>query len=431
MPAIISFVKENSIAQDLELKPGDEIISINNVKPIDLIDYQHMIAVEELDLHIKRTNGEEEIIEIEKYFEDDMGICFESGVFDKIKPCTNKCIFCFVDQQPPGLRNSLYIKDDDYRLSYLQGTYITLTNLQKKDKERIEKMMLGPLYISLHTTNNNLRRKMLGNPKAPDIMEELKWLNELDIPVHLQIVMCPGYNDGEELIKTLDDLVKLKSNILSVAIVPVGLTKYREGNELKKADKDKATETIDIINDFNEKVGNIVAHASDEFYILAGQDFPSYEQYHDFGQLEDGVGICRMLLNDFEQQKADLPKAIDTPKNFTMATGQDAYRSNKQVIDELNKIKNVNINLVPIESYFWGDSITVTGLITGQDLIDNLLPIKSEIDDLIISGVMLRKFTNDFLDNLTVEDVENKLECTIHVLEDYYSNDELIDLILD
>ncbi len=431
MPAIISSVKDDSIAQDLKLLPGDEIISINNAKPIDLIDYQYMIATEELYLHIKRTNGEEEIIEIEKDFNDDMGICFESAVFDKIKPCTNKCIFCFVDQQPPGLRNSLYIKDDDYRLSYLQGTYITMTNLQKKDKERIEKMMLGPLYISLHTTNNDLRRRMLGNPKAPDIMEELNWLNKLDIPVHMQIVMCPGYNDGDKLAKTLDDLVKLKSNILSIAIVPVGLTKYREGNALKKANKDKAAETIAIINDFNKKIGNVVAYASDEFYVLAEQDFPSYEQYKDFGQLEDGVGICRMLLNDFEQQKENLPKAVDTPKKFTMAIGQNAYRSTKQVIDELNKIKNVNINLIPVKSYFWGDSITVTGLITGQDLIDNLLHIKSEINDLIISGVMLRKFTNDFLDSLTVEDVEDKLECNIHVLEDYYTNDELIDLLVD
>ncbi len=431
MPAIISFVKEDSIAQDLELMSGDEIISINNVKPNDLIDYQYLIATEELDLHIKRANGEEEIIEIEKDFEDDMGICFEAAVFDKIKPCTNKCIFCFVDQQPTGLRSSLYVKDDDYRLSYLQGTYITLTNLQKKDKERIEKMMLGPLYVSLHTTNNDLRRKMLGNPKAPDILEELKWLNSLDIPVHLQIVMCPGFNDGDELRKTLDDLLKLKSNILSVAIVPVGLTKYREETELNKVDKNKALETIDIINDFNEKIGNIVAHASDEFYTLSGKNFPSYEHYSDFGQLEDGVGICRMILNDFEQQKADLPKAVDIQKKFTMATGKNAYSSTKQVIDELNKIKNVNISLIPIKSYFWGDSITVTGLITGQDLIDNLLPIKSEIDDLIISGVMLRKFTNDFLDNLTVKDVEDKLECNIHVLEDYYSNDELIDLIIN
>lgn len=210
MPAIVSNVLKDSIASELELEKGDEIISINGEKPKDLIDFRYMMCEENLDLEIKKLNGEVEIYEIEKDFDEDLGVVFESAVFDRIKPCTNRCIFCFVDQQPDGLRKSLYIKDDDYRLSYLQGTYVTLTNLTQKDRERIESLHLGPLYVSVHTTNPDLRAKMLNNPKAANILEDLKWLKKADIPVHAQIVLCPGYNDGKELERTLDDFAKVQ-----------------------------------------------------------------------------------------------------------------------------------------------------------------------------------------------------------------------------
>src|SRR5574344_1260689 len=228
MPAIVSNIEKNSIAEELKIKSGDEILSIDNQKIKDLIDYKFLIKSEFLTLLIKKKNGELEEIELEKDFDDDLGIIFESAVFDKIKRCQNKCIFCFVDQQPEGLRDTLYIKDDDYRLSYLQGTYITLTNLSKDDKKRIETLKLGPLYISLHTTNPELRVNMLNNKNAGKIIEQLKWLKKAEIPIHLQIVLCPDYNDGKELEKTLSDLEKFKNIILSVAIVPVGITKFRK-----------------------------------------------------------------------------------------------------------------------------------------------------------------------------------------------------------
>ena len=210
MPAIISEVLEESIAQELDFQKGDKIISINGEKPQDMIDYRYMMCEEEIEIEIEKTNGEIEIYEIEKDFDEDLGIVFESAVFDRIKPCTNHCIFCFVDQQPEGLRKSLYIKDDDYRLSYLQGTYVTLTNLTSKDRERIERLHLGPLYVSVHTTNPKLRQQMLNNPKAANILEDLKWLKKADIPIHAQIVLCPDYNDGKELENTLKDFENFK-----------------------------------------------------------------------------------------------------------------------------------------------------------------------------------------------------------------------------
>ena len=231
MSAVISEVLDDSIAQELGLNVGDKLLSVNKEKPQDMIDYRYMMCSEDVEIEIERLNGDIEIFEIEKDFDDDLGVVFESAVFDKIKPCTNHCIFCFVDQQPEGLRKSLYIKDDDYRLSYLQGTYVTLTNLTTKDRERIEKLHLGPLYVSVHTTNPELRVKMLSNPKAAGILEDLKWLKKADIPVHAQIVLCPGYNDGKELERTLSDLEKFKSIIRSIAIVPVGITRFHK-NEL-------------------------------------------------------------------------------------------------------------------------------------------------------------------------------------------------------
>ena len=257
--AIISGIKENSIAEELEIQAGDELVSIDNVELKDLIDYNFYTKTEELTILIKKKNGELEEIELEKDYDEDLGLIFESAVFDKVKPCLNKCIFCFVDQQPKGLRDTLYIKDDDYRLSYLQGTYITMTNLKDEDRERISKLMLGPLYISVHTTNPELRVKMLKNPNAANIINDLKWLKKHQIPIHVQIVLCPEYNDGAELERTLSDLAKFKSIILSTAIVPVGLTQFRK-TELKPVTKEIAEKTIEIsIGDEEKPVINGVS----------------------------------------------------------------------------------------------------------------------------------------------------------------------------
>lgn len=422
MKAIVNSVLPGSIAEELNIKPGDEIISVDEVKPVDLIDYKYLTSSEELSLHIKRAPGEEEIIDIEKHPGEDLGIVFESGVFDRIKPCENRCIFCFVDQQPGGLRKSLYVKDDDYRLSYLQGTYITLTNLTPEDRKRIETLRIGPLYVSVHTTNPELRAKMLQNPKAADIKDELKWLESIDIPLHTQIVACPGINDGMELEKTLQDL-SVPGNVISIAIVPVGVTKYRNNPSLSPPNTAQARDIINISKKYNN------VYPSDELYISAGIELPKTNFYNGFNQLDDGVGTGRVLLDDYKKQKKRLPKSLRAPLCITIAAGQIACEVMGPIVEDLNKTGNLNVELVGIESKFWGDNVTVSGLITGQDILGALLPVKHRIQNLVIPSVMLRQYTDQFLDNMTVSDIEQKLDTNVKIIQNYYSTGELVDFI--
>ncbi len=430
MPAVVSEVLENSIAQELEIEKGDKIISINNEKPQDMIDYRYMMCSEEIELEIEKTNGATEIYEIEKDFDEDLGVVFESAVFDRIKPCTNRCIFCFVDQQPEGLRKSLYIKDDDYRLSYLQGTYVTLTNLTQKDRERIEKLHLGPLYVSVHTTNPELRVKMLSNPRAANIIEDLKWLKKADIPIHAQIVLCPGYNDGQELERTLSDFAKFKSIIESVAIVPVGITKFHQ-NGLKTLTKSNALHVIKQVEEFNKKVKKQLAMASDEFFLKADYPVPEKKYYGNFAQIEDGVGALRLLMDDFEKNRKKIPLSVKTPKEIIFATTPSAAKLVGCIADELNKVKNLQCSVIELKNNFFGDNVIVAGLITGNDLICQLKEKSKElnIQNVIIPSIMLRPFTEDFLDNVTLKEVEQALECKVFPIKDIYSAREIIDII--
>ena len=430
MPAVVSEVLENSIAQELEIEKGDKIISINNEKPQDMIDYRYMMCSEEIELEIEKTNGETEIYEIEKDFDEDLGVVFESAVFDRIKPCTNRCIFCFVDQQPEGLRKSLYIKDDDYRLSYLQGTYVTLTNLTQKDRERIEKLHLGPLYVSVHTTNPELRVKMLSNPRAANIIEDLKWLKKADIPIHAQIVLCPGYNDGQELERTLSDFAKFKSIIESVAIVPVGITKFHQ-NGLKTLTKSNALHVIKQVEEFNKKVKKQLAMASDEFFLKADYPVPEKKYYGNFAQIEDGVGALRLLMDDFEKNRKKIPLSVKKPKEIIFATTPSAAKLVGCIADELNKVKNLQCSVIELKNNFFGDNVIVAGLITGNDLICQLKEKSKELNikNVIIPSIMLRPFTEDFLDNVTLKEVEQALECKIFPITDIYSAGEIIDII--
>ncbi|CDC20309.1 putative uncharacterized protein [Clostridium sp. CAG:306] len=430
MPAVVSEVLENSIAQELEIEKGDKIISINNEKPQDMIDYRYMMCSEEIELEIEKTNGETEIYEIEKDFDEDLGVVFESAVFDRIKPCTNRCIFCFVDQQPEGLRKSLYIKDDDYRLSYLQGTYVTLTNLTQKDRERIEKLHLGPLYVSVHTTNPELRVKMLSNPRAANIIEDLKWLKKADIPIHAQIVLCPGYNDGQELERTLSDFAKFKSIIESVAIVPVGITKFHQ-NGLKTLTKSNALHVIKQVEEFNKKVKKQLAMASDEFFLKADYPVPEKKYYGNFAQIEDGVGALRLLMDDFKKNRKKIPLSVKKPKEIIFATTPSAAKLVGCIADELNKVKNLQCSVIELKNNFFGDNVIVAGLITGNDLICQLKEKSKELNikNVIIPSIMLRPFTEDFLDNVTLKEVEQALECKVFPIKDIYSAREIIDII--
>ena len=416
MPAIVNKVLENSIAEELEIEAGDEILSIDGTIMSDMIDYNFLCKSDFLTLEIKKKkSGEIEEIELEKDFDEDLGIVFESAVFDRVKPCLNKCIFCFVDQQPDGLRETLYIKDDDYRLSYLQGTYITLTNLTEKDKERIKKMHLGPFYVSVHTTNPELRVKMLRNPNAGKALENLKWFRKNKIPLHAQIVLCPGYNDGEELERTLSDLAELKNTVLSVAIVPVGVTQFRT-EKLVQVDRDCAIKTLDIASKYKRVC------CSDEFFLLAGMEIPDKKYYGDFGQLDDGVGSIRYLLENFKAYK--LPEKISKPLKIAFATSYAAKDAFQEIAAELNKVKNLSVTINPVKSNYWGENITVAGLITSDDLIAAVKDI--DADYIVIPGIMLKPYSEDFLDGNNLDYVRAKTNKNFIINKQKYSITELL-----
>lgn len=418
MPAIVNKVLENSIAEELEIEKGDEIVSIDENPMQDMIDYNFYCKTDFLTLEVKKKNGEVEVIEIEKDFDEDLGIVFESAVFDRVKPCLNHCIFCFVDQQPEGLRETLYVKDDDYRLSYLQGTYITLTNLTEKDKERIKRMHLGPFYVSVHTTNPELRVKMLRNPNAGRALENLEWFRKNKIPFHAQIVLCPGLNDGAELDRTLSDLAELKTTVLSTAIVPVGITQFRE-ERLRQVDKKCAEETIQIASKYKRVC------CSDEFFLLAGQDIPPAKYYGNFSQLEDGVGSIRMLLEDFKG--LDIPQKINKKTNILFATSFAAKSALDIISSKLNRTENLTTEVVPVKSNYWGQDITVAGLITTDDLIAALKD--KECDFVVIPSVMLRQYSEDFLDGQTLSYVKNRTKKEFFVINNIYSMKELTDYL--
>lgn len=418
MPAIVSSVIKDSIAEELEIQAGDEIVSIDDTPMLDMIDYNFLCKSDLLTLEIKKTDGEVEVIELEKDYDEDLGIVFESAVFDRVKPCLNHCIFCFVDQQPKGLRETLYVKDDDYRLSYLQGTYITLTNLTDKDRDRIKRMHLGPFYVSVHTTNPDLRVKMLRNPNAGKALENLKWFRKNKIPFHAQIVLCPGINDGAELERTLTDLAELKNTVLSVAIVPVGITQFRE-EKLKQVDKKCAEQVLDIASKFKRVC------CSDEFFLLAERDIPPAKYYGAYNQLDDGVGSLRILLEDFKSR--ELPKALNKSMKISFASGYAATYALERIAKKLNRIKNLKAVVNPVKSEYWGQDITVSGLITTDDLIRTVKNLDTDL--VVIPSVMLKPYSEMFLDGKTLTYVKEQTKKEFLVIKEIYSTKELVDYL--
>ena len=418
MPAIVSSVIKDSIAEELEIQAGDEIVSIDDTPMLDMIDYNFLCKSDLLTLEIKKTDGEVEVIELEKDYDEDLGIVFESAVFDRVKPCLNHCIFCFVDQQPKGLRETLYVKDDDYRLSYLQGTYITLTNLTDKDRDRIKRMHLGPFYVSVHTTNPDLRVKMLRNPNAGKALENLKWFRKNKIPFHAQIVLCPGINDGAELERTLMDLAELKNTVLSVAIVPVGITQFR-AEKLKQVDKKCAEQVLDIASKFKRVC------CSDEFFLLAERDIPPAKYYGAYNQLDDGVGSLRILLEDFKSR--ELPKALNKSLKISFASGYAATYALERIAKKLNRIKNLKAVVNPVKSEYWGQDITVSGLITTDDLIRTVKNLDTDL--VVIPSVMLKPYSEMFLDGKTLTYVKEQTKKEFLVIKEIYSTKELVDYL--
>ena len=412
MSVKINSIAPHSHASRCDIHEGDYLISINGNEIIDVLDYRFYQFNKELELKVSDSKGNVRNISIVKPEYDELGLLFDTYLMDEQKSCKNKCVFCFIDQLPDGMRDTLYFKDDDSRLSFLFGNYITLTNITEHEVDRIIKMHISPINISVHTTNSELRCKMMNNRFAGDALKYLERLCSSSIEVNTQIVCCPGYNDSEELKRTLSDLEKLNVNL--IAVVPVGLTAHREGlAELTPFTKEKAEETIDIIEEFSdkclEKHGRRIAFAADELYIKAERELPSYEHYEDFSALENGVGLIALLKDELSFALEDYEGDTTMTRKVTIACGTSVAPYMRQMMDSVEeKFSDVKVQVVPIENEFFGGGVNVSGLIVGKDLISQL---KDKIlgDELLISSSMLRYENDLFLDDTSVLDVEKQL----------------------
>lgn len=414
-------VEEGSIAWELGIEAGDKLLSINGNEIEDVFDYHFLVNDEELVVLIEKENGEEWELEIEKDYEEDLGIEFEQGLMDEYRSCRNKCMFCFIDQMPKGMRETLYFKDDDSRLSFLQGNYITLTNMTEDHVRRIVKYHLEPINISFQTTNPELRCKMLHNRFAGEALKKVDILYEGGITMNGQIVLCKGVNDGEELERSIRDLTRYLPNLQSVSVVPVGLTKYRDGlYPLEPFTKEDAKKVLKTIHAWQEKLyaeyGMHFIHAGDEWYILAEEELPEEERYDGYLQLENGVGMLRLLSNEFEEAFQML-KGDDRTREISMATGVLAYPYIAKMVERLQeKFPNVKVHLYKIINHFFGETITVAGLITGQDLIAQLKGQQLG-DCLYLPCSMMRDGETVFLDDVSLEDVEETLQVKTDIVK--------------
>jgi len=435
-PARISKIIPDSIAAEIGFESGDQILSINGTFPRDLIDYQYLCADEFLTLEVLDGKGKKHIIEIEKEYDEDLGLEFETALFDGLIQCNNRCPFCFIDQQPPGKRDSLYLKDDDYRLSFLYGSYLTLTNLTQKEWQRIEQMRLSPLYVSVHATEPYIRVRLLKNERAGQIKEQLAWFREKRLSIHAQIVVCPGINDGIHLEQTLLDLSNFHGGeipaVLSAAVVPVGLTRFRPTeDELIPVTPTKAREVIQQVEKlqqkFIKKYGTRFAWLADEWYLIAQTDLPPESQYEDYPQIGNGVGSIQLFLKEFQTLASQiLPPRLKQPKRLTWVVGNAVATAFQPLVARLNSVEGLVVNLVPLCSDYWGQEITVTGLLTGHDLLLGL-PKQDLGEAILLPSLMLKHDSEYFLDDLTVSEVSQRLEIPIVVVE---SSEDLLQKIV-
>ncbi len=418
---IIKEIEAGSIAEELELVPGDELISINGNVVKDVLDYHYLIKDENIIVLVKKSDGEEWELEIEKEYDEDLGIEFEEGLMDEYRSCRNKCIFCFIDQMPPGMRDTLYFKDDDARLSFLQGNYITLTNLSEEEVDRIIFYKLSPINISIHTTNEELRCRMLHNRFAGSSLEKLMKLKTAGIAMNGQIVLCKGWNDGEELEKTIHDLAAYLPELNSVSVVPVGLTKYREGLEkLESFSKEDSMTVLGQIhkwqNIFLKHYGTRFIYASDEWYLKAELPIPEEDDYEGYPQIENGVGLVRSLKKEFDEYYEALG-GDERSRNISIATGELAAPVIRELADRFSiKYPNINIKVNTIVNQFFGKQITVAGLLTGGDIIAQLQG-QTLGDCLLLPEVLLRNGETVLLDDVTLQEIENTLQTNIRIVQ--------------
>ena len=421
-PARITKVLPDSIAAEIGFEVGDAIVSINGTSPRDLIDYRFLCADEILELEVLDATGKTHQIEIEKDYDEDLGLEFETALFDNLIQCNNRCPFCFIDQQPPGKRSSLYLKDDDYRLSFLYGSYLTLTNLAEREWQRIEAMRLSPLYVSVHATEPEVRIRLLKNPRAGQILQQLKWFQQRRLQIHAQVVVCPGINDGKHLEQTLRDLASFHTGevpvVASVAVVPVGLTKFRpQVDELIPVTREKAQEVIKQVRSlqqqFRQKFNYTFAWLADEWFLIAKDELPCESEYEDYPQIDNGVGSIRLFIKQFMQVADELlPPKIQGQKRFTWVVGNAVEQAFQPILERLNSVEGLEVNMQALKSDYWGQNISVTGLLTGHDLLLNLQG-QDLGDGILLPTVMLKHGELIFLDDINVSELARQLDTNI------------------
>ncbi|WP_392535671.1 TIGR03279 family radical SAM protein [Nostoc sp. C117] len=421
-PARITRVLPDSIAAEIGFEAGDAIVAINGTHPRDLIDYQFLCADEVLELEVLDAAGKTHNLEIEKDYDEDLGLEFETALFDGLIQCNNRCPFCFIDQQPPGKRTSLYLKDDDYRLSFLYGSYLTLTNLSEKEWRRIEQMRLSPLYVSVHATEAEVRIRLLKNQRAGQILQQLKWFQERRLQIHAQVVVCPGINDGEHLEQTLKDLASFHTGevptVASVAVVPVGLTRFRpQEDELIPVTREKAQEVISQVKilsqQFRQKFASSVTWLADEWFLIAGEELPSESEYEEYPQIDNGVGSIQLFIKQFSTAAAELlPAKVYPQRKFTWVVGNAVEKAFQPILKRLNLVEGLEVNMRALSSDYWGQEISVTGLLTGHDLLLNLAE-EDLGDGILLPNVMLKHSELVFLDDISIQELASKLKTNI------------------
>ena len=418
---VIKTIEPGSIAEELELEPGDVLVAVNGQPVKDVFDYHYLINEEYLEILVRKANGEEWELEIEKEYEDDLGIEFENGMMDDYRSCSNKCIFCFIDQLPKGMRDTLYFKDDDSRLSFLQGNYVTLTNMSDEDVQRIITYRMEPINISFQAMHPELRCQMLHNRFAGEALKKVDRFYEAGIVMNGQIVLCKGVNDGKELEYSIEQLVKYLPYLQSVSVVPVGLTRYRDGlYPLEPFTKEDARAVLDLIHSWQDRLykeyGSHFIHAGDEWYLLAEEEIPTEDSYDGYMQLENGVGMIRLLQEEVREELAALA-GDDCERRVTIATGELAAPILTELGEEIKvKYPRLHLQVKAVKNEFFGGKITVAGLLTGQDLKKQLADLNLG-EELLLTEHMMKSGEQVFLDDVTVEELSGALQVPITIVK--------------